>query len=269
VSNLLNRLARLIGWIAIPNLTAVLLAAQAVCLVLSFGQPETVERFSLLPERVLQGEVWRLLTFLAIPPTRNLLFLFFAWYMFFLMGTALEGQWGAFRYTLYLLIGWAATVAAAFVYPQVPAGNGFLAGTVFLAFAQLYPRFELMLFFLFPVQIRFLAMLTWALYGFTVLTGSWPQRLLVLAAVANFLLFFSDDILFRMRSSHRRMEWQRRQMAAVPRTVHRCSVCGLTENQDPKMDFRYCSKCAGSHEYCQEHLRNHEHVLADKPEATA
>lgn len=268
MSKLLDRLARLLGPLAIPNLTLVLLASQAVCFFLSFAQPETLERFALVPRLVLAGEVWRVVTFLAIPPTFNLLFLFFAWYMFFLMGTALEGQWGAFRYNLYLLIGWLATLGAAFAFPDVRASNEFLAGTVFLAFAQLYPRFEISLFFILPVQVRWLALLTWILYGYTVLTGSWADRVLVLAAVLNFLLFFSDDIVFRIRSSHRRMEWQRKQLAAKPTTLHRCDVCGLTEKQDPRMDFRFCSKCAGSHEYCQEHLRNHEHVTA-APEPTA
>lgn len=269
VSKLLDRLARLFGAFAIPNLTAVLIASQAACLLVFMVRPESVERFELVPQRVLAGEVWRLVTFLAIPPTYNLLFLFFAWYMFFLMGTALEGQWGAFRYNVFLLIGWLATLGAAFAFPDIPASNGFLAGTVFLAFAQLYPRFEICIFFILPVQVRYLALLTWIMYGFTVLTGTWPARLLVLAAVLNFLLFFWDDILFRMRASHRRMEWQRRQMAARPSTIHRCTVCGLTEQQNPKMDFRYCSKCAGSHEYCQDHLRNHEHVAATNAEPTA
>lgn len=263
MTKLLDRLARRLAWLAIPNLTLLLLASQIACYVLFLARPETLGQLALVPQQVMKGEVWRVLTFLAIPPAINPLCLFFAWYLFFLTGSALEGSWGAFRYNVFLLIGWLATLGAAFAFPDELATNAFLAGSVFLAFAQLYPRFELYIFFIIPVQVRFLALFAWIGYGLTVLSGTWPQRLLVLAAVLNFLLFFTDDILFRIWASHRRMEWQRRQLAARPSTIHRCTVCGLTEQQNPKMDFRYCSKCAGSHEYCQDHLRNHEHVAAN------
>jgi hypothetical protein len=266
VAKLLDRLARYCGGLAIPNLTLILLAGQIACYGLFLARPELLEKLVLVPQLVLQGEVWRLLTFLAVPPAINPICLLFGWYLFFLMGTALEGQWGTFRYNVYLGIGWLATIAAAFAFPDQPATNAFLAGTVFLAFAQLYPRFELSLFFVLPVQVRYLALLTWIWYGLTALGGAWAVRLTILAAVLNFLLFFADDILLHMRTSRRRMEWHRRQIAARPATVHRCAVCGLTEQIDPKMDFRYCSKCAGSYEYCQEHLRNHEHVAAEEAE---
>ena len=41
--------------------------------------------------------------------------------------------------------------------------------------------------------------------------------------------------------------------------IHKCVVCGITEKEDPKMDFRYCSKCSGKKCYCENHIRNHEH----------
>ena len=112
---------------------------------------------ALVPTKVLHGEVWRLVTFLCEPPTNNLVFAFFFWYLFFLMGTALESTWGVFRYNVYLLVGWAATVAVSFIQPEAPASAGFLQGSVFLAFAYLYPNFQLLLFFILPVKVKWLA----------------------------------------------------------------------------------------------------------------
>ena len=98
-----------------------------------------------------------MLTFVGEPPTTNLLFAFFFWYLFYLMGTVLESTWGAFRYNVYLLVGWAATVAVAFLQPNAPASISFLQASVFLAFAYLYPDFQILLFFILPVKVKWLA----------------------------------------------------------------------------------------------------------------
>ncbi len=41
---------------------------------------------------------------------------------------------------------------------------------------------------------------------------------------------------------------------------HKCAVCGRTEADDASLEFRYCSKCHGTYEYCQDHLFTHTHV---------
>ena len=94
--------------------------------------------------------------------------------------------------------------------------------------------------------------------------GSWSVRLLVLASVCNFLLFFGRDILVRIGVARRRMSHQAKRFAEKPpEYYHRCLVCGITDRTHPHMEFRYCSKCAGSCCYCSEHLRNHDHVAAE------
>ncbi len=169
---------------------------------------------------------------------------------------------GAFRYNIYLLIGYVATVGAAFITPQMPATNGFVQGSVFLAFAQLYPDFLLSIFFILPVKIKWFALVTWIAYAFMLIVGDWTIRVMVLVSIANFLLFFSRDIKVRMKSSHRRMKWQAaRSVAPLATRVHRCTVCGITSENDRTLDFRYCSKCDGDLGYCPEHLRNHPHVV--------
>jgi hypothetical protein len=231
---------------------------------------ETLEqRLQLIPDRVMEGEVWRLATFVMMPPFGNIICLLFGWYLFYLMGSALEGYWGAFRYNVYLLIGYVATVAVSFLVPDQPSSNAYLMGSVFLAFAFLNPDFELYVMFLFPVKIKWLALLTWIGYAWAVIFGGWLGRLLVLASVCNFLLFFAGDIVQRIRSGQRRMARQAAQFGVKPPPFyHRCVVCGITDRTHPQMDFRYCSQCNGTHAYCQDHLRNHEHVVtaeAEKP----
>lgn len=268
---LLDRLEDRFGRFALPQLTLLLIICQITVYVLqhaSGAQNQEDEllllaRLQLLPSAVLKGEVWRLVSFVAIPPQTNLLFAFFAWYLFYLMGTALEGHWGTFRYNVFLLSGYLATVAVAFLHPDQPASATFWMGSVFLAFAYLYPTFTLYLFFILPIQIRWLALLTWIGYGWVILVSPWSQRLVVLASVFNFFLFFGRDLLEQMLAGRLSMVQQASRFAMRPKEpsyYHRCLVCGITDKSHPAMDFRYCSKCAGSCCYCLDHLRNHEHL---------
>ncbi len=274
--SLLDYLERKLGRFAVPHVTIGLIVAQIVVFFAGLllnrpGAPEpALQVLELIPERVLAGEVWRLATFLVVPPFANLVFAFFCLYFFFLMGTALERSWGTFRYNVYLLVGWAATAAVSFILPDQPASNAYLQGSVFLAFAYLFPDFEIYLFFLLPVKIKWLAIVTWITYFLVAMFGDWPARLLVLASVCNFLLFFGKEIVERARGGRRRMETQAARLAVrEPAYHHRCTVCGITDRTHRGMDFRYCSKCAGDHAYCMDHLASHDHVVAPDPAATA
>jgi hypothetical protein len=275
--NVLDKLQRRFGRFAVPNVTIGLIACQAMVFVatLASTKPDVEgaqenrlgQRLQLVPEQVLAGEVWRLATFVIVPPFGNIVGLLFGWYLFYLMGTALEVYWGAFRYNVYLLIGYLATVGVSFLVPDQPASNAYLMGSVFLAFAFLNPDFELYIMFLVPVKIKWLALLTWIGYAWTMIFGGWLGRLLVLASVCNFLLFFAGDIVQRIRSGQRRMARQAAQFGLKPPPYfHRCVVCGITDRTHPQMDFRYCSQCNGTCGYCQDHLRNHEHVNAGEVE---
>jgi hypothetical protein len=218
-----------------------------------------LERVVLVPALALAGEWWRLVTFLFIPPLTNPIFAFFAWYLFYLMGTALEGHWGAFRYNLFLVVGYLVTVAVTFLFPYSAATNVFLFGSVFLAFAHLFPDFQLYIFFILPVKIKWLALLTWIGYAYQFLAGSWPVRFLVLASISNYLLFFGRDIVLRMRAGKRVMTAQARELTGTKEAFHTCSACGVTDLSHPRMQFRYCPECGGLG-YCEEHIFNHEHV---------
>jgi hypothetical protein len=278
--SLLGRLENRFRRFAVPNVTLALIAGQIVIYALTYfgaganpppgGLPlgqQLLNRLELIPDAVIKGEVWRVVTFVFVPPIDNVIFAFFFWYLFYLMGTALEHTWGAFRYNIYLLIGYIATVAASFILPQMPATNAFVQSSVFLAFAQLYPDFLLSIFFVVPVKIKWFALLTWIGYVFLLIVGDWTIRVMILASIANFLLFFSRDIKSRISSSHRRMMWQANRAAAPAFRVHCCAVCGTTSEDDRTMEFRYCSKCHGNLCYCSAHLRNHPHVEEEAEQA--
>lgn len=249
----LNRLERIFGRFAIPNISLYLVLGQVFFWSMSFLGFFQLERIALQPVAVMSGEFWRLFTFLLLPPNAHPVFIAFAWYIFWMMGSAMESHWGVFRYNFFIFIGWLLTVAVAFLFPFNYATNVFLAGSVFLAFAFLNPNFELMLFFLLPVKIKWFALFQWLLYGYTAVMGTWPVRLMVLASVGNFLLFFAADIIDRLRTGRRRMEHQTRVAAArsaerEPR--HKCVVCGKSDLTHPNEDFRYADddQC-----YCSEH----------------
>ncbi|MGE3242955.1 MAG: rhomboid family intramembrane serine protease [Pirellulales bacterium] len=275
----IDRLESKLGRFAVPNVTVILIAGQVLIYLASHAPPpfagEAVfETIGFDPSRVAAGEWWRLITFAFTPPGTNALFAFFFWYLFYLFGTTLEAQWGAFRYNVYLLLGYFASLAlgmgvwfATGLAGQV-ASNAFLYGSVFLAFARLYPDFTMYIFFVFPVKARWLALFQWVMYGLTVLSN--PLSLaaaMVFASVFNYLVFFGREIVQGMRHRHRKMQFQARSLQGKgvtrQRMAHQCRVCGLSSADSPRTQFRYCSDCGGNVCYCPEHIGNHEHVQVE------
>lgn len=242
---------------AIPNLTFWLLMSQILFFALNLFTTFPVDALLLVPAKVLQGEIWRLGTFLLLPPSFQLsIFLIFAWYLFYLYGSALESEWGDFKFNIYVLTGTLATVMAAMTGYWLPGGgagfiatNGYLLSSIFLAFAYRNPNFELLLFFILPLKIKWLALLTWLIWGFVLLAGPPAVKLLVLAACVNFLLFFGREIAANMKARKRRQVMESKRLAEAAAPFHQCAVCGLTDKDDPDMDFVY-DKGKG---YCREH----------------
>jgi hypothetical protein len=272
--SLLSTLDRRFGHLGIPRVTLYIVLGQAFFYVAQFARPDVIPRIQLIPDRVLAGEWWRLLTFIVSPPMTNPIFAFFGLYLFWLMGSALEQQWGAFRYNVYLLIAYVATIATAFFFPSFPATNTYVETTVFLAFATLFPNFEILLFFILPVKVKWLGLLTGLFFAYSAVTGPWPVRAAILAGVSNYLLFFARDIVDGMRSGKKRMDHRARfagqSFAPEPDAAtarHTCTTCGITDVTHPRMDFRYCDLCDGHHGYCESHAKNHEHKRATQPNA--
>lgn len=258
---LLDRLERKLRPYAVPNLTMIIIMGQVLAYILGQGNPRIYEQMLLLPRLVLEGEFWRLGSFcFAVHPDANLLFFFIAMMVFHMLGSALEQTWGTVRYNLYLLSGYVATVAVAFIYPDQVASNVFIGTSVFLAFAWLYPDFVFYIMFILPVKVRWLALLTWISLIYGLIVGDMQIRLFILAGIANFLLFFGQEIMLRLRSRGRRMQHKAQVAAESKKTKHECVTCGVTDKTDPTIEFRYCSKCEGAPCYCENHIRDHVHI---------
>lgn len=271
---LLRRLEQTLGRYAIPNLTIVLIASQVVAWVMMMVQPNNgmMLRLAFIPSKVLEGEVWRLITFLAMPPgfgwgLLGIVFTLIFWNVFYFVGTTMENIWGVARYNLYLLIWYVATVSTAFVIPEVATTNIYLETSVFVAFAFLFPEFVFRIYFILPVKAKWLGLLTWFVVGFTLLMAlssrQYGLAVTILASFANFFVFFGSDLFGGVRMGRRRVAQQVRHLKYGTQRKpynHECAVCGKTDVSDPDEDFRYCSQCSGGHAYCSEHLHNHEHI---------
>ena len=256
---MLERLDRIVSPIAIRNLTLWIIVGQIAMYLVSLEDNTLIGRAALVWDLVLAGEVWRLLTFFFVPFSRDPIFLIFAYLIFYMMGNALEAYWGVVRFNVFLWLGAVLTVAAAGVVHDQPVSGAFMQGTVFLAFATINPDFELRLFFVLPVKVKFLAMIQVAGYLLAMFSG-WATMLMVLASVGNYLVFFGPGLVNRLQNAARRAEWERKQLDIHSQPRHVCTTCGIDSNSAPKMDFRYCSRCEGEHAYCEEHLKDHQCV---------
>jgi hypothetical protein len=267
--SLLDKLDRKIGRFAPSHVTLYLIIGQVFVLLTAMMGLLDPTRLELVP-LALRGEPWRIFTFIFMPPPFSgrigLVLLPFSWWLMFLMGNALEHYWGSFRYALFLFVGMLLTIAAAFISPAAPATNWFWMLSISLAFAWLNPEFEILLFFVLPAKMKWLALIAWIYFGYILAVGPNSVRGLVLATAINFGLFFGREITdsIRFRERTRAADARRRSEEKTgPQARHRCYVCGKTDLTNPEMDFRYCSKCAGDQCYCPEHIFNHEHVLTE------
>jgi len=230
-------------------------------LLLEAIRPGIIEALPLVPTLVLEGQWWRLISFFFLPPSLNPIWCFLTWMMLFFVGNALEGHWGTVRLNGYLLVGWVLAAAAAFLLPVHFVFAHYVIFSLFLAFAFLAPELEMMVFFVLPVKVKWLALAQWLWYGLDLIRGPLEVRVSVAAAVLTFMAFFWGDIVQRVRGQGRRLAHAQTMRAAedsAPR--HTCRVCGKNSETHRELDFRYCSKCEGEACYCSEHIRNHEHI---------
>ena len=208
----LYKIERKYGRYAIKDLMLYIVFANAIVFIIDYLMPSTnlIGKLMLYPDRVLKGEVWRILTFLLVPPSDSIIWIVFALYFYYLVGTSLEDQWGSFRFNIYYLIGVLASIAAAFLaYATMPVFFGVKASlpitpvhlnlSLFLAFAHLFPNFEVMIFFILPVKVKYLAWLNWAFIIFSIIVNPPPMKFAAVASVVNYLIFFSSDIIKKIK----------------------------------------------------------------------
>ncbi len=228
------------------------------------------------PYHILRGEVWRLVTFIIIPNSTGILALIF-FYFYYMIGRTVEAQWGPGKFTIYFFSGVLLTVIYGFLvyfifHVNLGVSAEFIYLSLFFTFATLYPDMQVLLFFIIPLKIKWLAIVDALFFLYSVVTTSFPANLLPLVAVLNFLLFCGSALFDAVRrllggsrkqrqntvnfkNEVRRIQYEQREK---PYT-RRCEVCGRTDADYPNLEFRYCSRCAGYHCFCMDHINDHRH----------
>ena len=211
MNNWLNRLERKYGRFGIPNLTNILVAGQMLVFAVELFVNSTITLWLGLSRfLLLQGQVWRVLTFVFIPFSGGsilsvVLGIYFTWFI----GTALEREWGDFRYTVYFLLGMAGTVLACLL-TGVTASTYCLSLSLLLAFAMLYPEVQILLFFVIPIRVKYFGLLAAAMWVLSFATASLPGKLSLLLSMLNVWVFFAPVGYRSIRAWIRREQWKRK-----------------------------------------------------------
>lgn len=275
----MNKLERKYGRYAIPNLINYLMVLYTIGTVLGVFAPGIYYAyFSLDISAILHGQVWRLFTFLLEPygigygtmSFVNILFFLIKINIFLMIGRSLENSWGTFWFNIYFLSGYLLSILAAVVMFMFklpfPVGFEYIYQAMFFAFALLFPDVQFLLYFIIPIKVKWLALLDAVLLGWQLIvyltSGYYYIAVAILIALGNFLVFFFSTRNYR-RISPREIKRKRRYKRQVTRASqgarHKCSICGRTEQDDDRLEFRYCSKCEGNYEFCSDHLYTHTH----------
>lgn len=249
----LDRLERHLGRFAISGLIRYVVALNALVYILLQFNPGYANLLALDPALVLQGQVWRLVTWIFLPTTTSLLWIFFYLMFTWWVGDSLEATWGTFRLNLYYLLGMAGSTLAAFLFGG-SGGNFLLNISLLLAIATVAPNMEI-LFFFFPLKLKWVALLSLVYpWGLLFLGGAFGTKMVILVCLLNYFLFFGPAFLRQLRENRRTGARRARfEAAKIPASasLHRCEICGITEISHPDADFRVAED---GHEYCTAHL---------------
>ena len=264
----------------IPNLMLYIAVGNiAIYLIdlFSLGGLPLISMLSFNRYAIFHGQIWRLVSFVFISESGDLLmrgsgvfFVLISAYFYWWIGSLLEREWGTTKFTVFYLGG----VVLNILYGLLTgyASMAYVNLSMFFAFATLYPEMEILLFMILPVKVKWIGWIDAALFAWGVLSnlliGNWIGALLPIVAVLNYFIFFWPDFRYlfartKRRTSAQTINFKKAQKELRERRgyLHKCSVCGVTDQDDPNMEFRYCSKCSGYYCYCANHINNHTHVL--------
>lgn len=284
----------------IPNLMLYLCLGSAAVYVISTLTENPILYDFLRFDRnlVLQGQLWRLLTY---PLTYgagngNLFLVAISLICYYSLGRTIESIWGTLRFNMFYLTG----VLLMDLFAMCLGGIGIPSGysaivysnmgyylnlSLLLCYSTLFPDARFLFLFIIPVKAWIFALLDLALTLYEVISLSvpvffFPHNLFPLVAIANYFLFVGRDVvnvfplswrlklgkLFRTKPKQGPKVIQFSSggpyKSAVPKAnyTHKCTVCGRTDTDDPNLEFRYCSRCRGYHCYCIDHINSHTHI---------
>lgn len=295
----MNKWERKFGKYAIPNLTTILIGCYVVGYILNIVSPTLLNYLRLDPYAILHGQIWRIVTWVISPPSTvgssmDIFFVAIMLFFYYSLGTSLERIWGTWKYNVYLFTGMLLTVAGSFlcfgIYSVMLSATGselssylpvisslgalqistyYINMSIFLAYALTFPNAQVLLMFLIPVKVKWLGII----YGVMLLiqmveflymgTIYWLSVGAIAASLISFFLFWMCNrrrVHLGAKQRKRRAEFKQDIRRNPKITKHKCAICGQTEDSNPGLEFRFCSKCNGNYEYCQQHLFTHEHV---------
>lgn len=272
----------------IPNLMRVIVIGNvAVYVLMLLTQANDANALSFLTfnlNALLHGEVWRLVTFVFVPAYSSPFALLISLYFYYWIGSTLERQWGTAKFNLYYISGALLTVLGVVLASLITgnpyltaAGTGYVNLSMFFAFAFLFPDTTVLLFFILPVRMKWLAYLDGALFAFDIIKAigahNWAGVVLPIVALLNFAVFIWPEVHYlkerakyqnsRKTVQFRQVQQQQAKQAQQQGYRHKCAVCGRTDTDYPDLQFRYCSKCVGYHCFCQDHIFNHVHFTEE------
>lgn len=283
----LDKLERKIGRYALPHLTIYIIACYVIGYLIEMVGKLT--GFSLIswivfsPYHVCHGQVWRLVTWILVPPSSFDIFTIIMLFFYYSIGTSLERTMGDFRYNVFIFGGvlwtiigvmaaWGicnlvvsneAQLALINQSFYVYASTYYLSMSIFLAYALCYPDMQVLLYFVIPVKVRWMAIFYLAIMVYYFVQAPLGGRVAIGMSLLNLAVFF----LCTRRMQHitpgqvkRRQAYRKEVKNASPITKHKCAVCGRTELDGDDLEFRFCSRCNGNYEYCQDHLFTHTHI---------
>lgn len=282
MGSFLNKMERKFGRYAIRNLTLYIIGTYILGYVIQFTAGNVISYLRLDPYAILHGQVWRLISWILIPPgSSNPIFLVLMLWFYYSIGSTLERTWGTFRYNVYIFSGIFFTVIGAFVLYVISYLTGgpltaavyssgysaafstyYISLSIILGFAITYPDMQVLLMFLIPIKIKWMGILYVAYIVYDMIKLGWGYRVVIISSLLNVLIYFlSTRNLNRInpKEIHRKQVYRQQTRRPSGVTKHKCAVCGRTEVDNPDLEFRFCSKCQGNYEYCQDHLFTHEH----------
>ena len=259
----------------VPNLMLYIVIISLAVWLLSIMDPSKtlMSFFVFSPERILKGEVWRLVSFIFVPQSLSFWELLF-FYFYYWIGNVLEKEWGTPRFNIFLISGVLLSAVYGFIIyfitkQSIAVTTYFIYLSMFFSFATLFPDVQVLFMFIIPIKVKWLAYLDAAFFLLSMLTQSFPFNLLPLVAVLNYLVFFGDDLFSSLRSNKARynkttvnFNREKQKIKYEQKNASytkKCAVCGRTDTDYPDLEFRYCSRCAGYHCFCQDHINNHIH----------
>ena len=274
-----DKMERRFGRYAVRHLIVYILVLYAGGFILNLVNPSFYwTHLCLNMERIFAGEIWRLFTFVIYPPSTQILWFLLEMFILYSLGANLERLWGSFYFNLYIFIGLFALVLASLLVWVF--GNSILLLTpdqlylsLLLAFGITVPEMQFLLYFIIPVKAKYLTIFYGILIVVQFIQGDWASRVGIIASLVNFIVFF---LLIRRPAQRVRQHMRQREFARKVRESQRgtrnmqpmgmrhvCALCGRSNVTNPELEFRYCTRCVPSREYCTEHLYTHIHVTAD------